>query len=153
MGLAAASANISGLESNPMTFAKLELGRQLYFDTRLSSDNTISCASCHHPDEGFGRHTQFGIGVDDQTGNRNSPVSYNRIVSSAQFWDGRAASLEEQAVGPIANAIEMGNGHEACVATVAGIDGYRMQFAKIFPGEDISIDHIGQAIAAFEPRL
>ena len=72
-GLAAAQANIQGLDTNPLTKAKIELGRQLYFDTRLSSDGTISCASCHNPDEGYGAHTQFGVGVDGQTGNRNSP--------------------------------------------------------------------------------
>ena len=115
-----------------MTRAKIELGRQLYFDTRLSADNTVSCASCHDPDEGFAKHTQFGVGINGQMGDRNSPVSYNRILSGAQFWDGRADSLEEQAVGPIANPIEMGNTHEACVDTVAGIPGYRLQFEKIF---------------------
>ena len=80
----------------------------------------VSCASCHHPDEGFGRHTQFGVGISDQTGGRNSPISYNRILSDPQFWDGRAGSLEEQAVGPIANPIEMGNTHEACVECLKG---------------------------------
>ena len=113
LGLAAAQANVFIPEDNPMTKAKIELGRQLYFDTRLSSDNTISCASCHHPNDGFGRKTRFGIGVNGQEGGRNSPVSFNRIVSKAQFWDGRAGTLEEQAVGPIANPIEMGNTHES----------------------------------------
>src|SRR6056297_2209234 len=131
-GLDAATANIFIPEDNPITRAKVELGRQLYFDPRLSSDSTISCASCHAPDQGYGAHTQFGVGVRGQLGGRNSPVSYNRIVSQAQFWDGRAATLEEQAVGPVANAIEMGNTHEACVATLSQIEGYRMQFEKIF---------------------
>ena len=105
-------------EDNPITRAKIELGRQLYFDRRLSSDATVSCADCHHPDFGYAKDTQFGVGVDDQTGNRNSPVAYNRILSREQFWDGRADSLEAQAVGPIANPIEMGNTHEAAVATL-----------------------------------
>ncbi len=150
LGMAAAAAAIQGIENNPLTLAKIELGRQLYFDTRLSSDGTISCASCHHPAFGWTKDTQFGVGVNDQTGNRNSPVSFNRIVSSAQFWDGRAASLEEQAVGPIANPIEMGNTHDICVKTVAGINGYRQQFERIFPDEGISIETIGKAIATFE---
>lgn len=153
LGLAAAAANIQGLDANPLTRAKIELGRQLYFDPRLSSDGAISCASCHHPDEGFGRHTQFGEGVGGQTGNRNSPVSYNRIVSGPQFWDGRAASLEEQAVGPIANPIEMGSTHESCVAGLKQIEGYRLQFAKIFPQQGITIDTVGQAIASFERTI
>ncbi len=142
-----------GLDENPLTRAKVELGRQLYFDGRLSSDGTISCASCHHPDEGYGRQTQFGEGVGGQTGNRNSPVSYNRIVSGAQFWDGRAASLEDQAKGPIANPIEMGSTHEAAVATVKGLEGYRIQFEKIFADQEVSIDNIAAAIASFERVL
>ncbi len=141
---------MKGLEQNPLTRAKIELGRQLYFDTRLSSDNTVSCASCHHPDEGYARRTRFGVGVDGQEGGRNSPVSFNRILSDKQFWDGRAASLEEQAVGPIANPIEMGNTHEQAVATVKGIKGYEIQFQKIFGDEGVTIDNIGKALASFE---
>ena len=153
LGLDAAAANIFIPDDNPMTKAKIELGRQLYFDPRLSSDSTISCASCHHPDEGYGRKTRFGVGVNGQEGGRNSPISYNRIVSKAQFWDGRADSLEAQAVGPIANPIEMANTHESAVATVKKMDGYVMQFEKIFPGEGVSIDNIGKAIATFERAI
>lgn len=152
LGLNRASANISGLQENPMTRAKIELGRQLYFDKRLSADNTVSCADCHHPDEGFGRHTQFGVGIRGQEGNRNSPISYNRIVSKAQFWDGRAESLEAQAVGPIANPIEMGNTHEACVKTLKKIEGYQIQFKAVF-GEEVTIDNVGKAIATFERAI
>jgi cytochrome c peroxidase len=152
LGLSAGQAQMKGLKENPLTRAKIELGRQLYFDTRLSSDNTISCASCHHPDEGWGRHTQFGIGVRDQQGGRNSPISYNRILSGPQFWDGRAASLEEQAVGPIANPIEMANTHENAVKTLKQIPGYQMQFKKIFK-DGITIDNVGKAIAAFERSI
>jgi len=137
---------------NPMTRAKIELGRQLYFDKRLSADNTVSCADCHHPDEGYARHTQFGVGIKGQEGGRNSPVSYNRILSDLQFWDGRAATLEEQAVGPIANPIEMGNTHDAAVATVKGIDGYQLQFAKVF-NDGVTIANIGKAIATFERAI
>ncbi|MFV2067288.1 MAG: cytochrome c peroxidase, partial [Pirellulales bacterium] len=73
MGLSAGKEQIQGIDKNPMTRAKIELGRQLYFDTRLSADDTISCASCHHPDEGYARQTQFGVGIDGQEGGRNSP--------------------------------------------------------------------------------
>ena len=132
LGLAAGISQVQGLDKNPLTRAKIELGRQLYFDPRLSVDVTVSCASCHHPDEGFARHTQFGVGVRGQTGGRNSPVSYNRILSGPQFWDGRAPSLEAQAIGPIANPIEMGNTHEACVECLKGVPGYKLQFDKIF---------------------
>jgi cytochrome c peroxidase len=141
------------LAANPLTRAKIELGRQLYFDTRLSSNNTVSCASCHHPDHGYAKETQFGVGVDGQMGGRNSPVSYNRILSRAQFWDGRAPSLEAQAVGPIANPIEMGNTHDKAVATLAGIPGYKLQFEKIFGEGGTTIDNVGKAIAAFERAI
>jgi cytochrome c peroxidase len=148
LGLSAGALQIKGLEANPLTRAKIELGRQLYFDPRLSADATISCASCHDPGEGFAKHTQFGVGINGQQGGRNSPVSYNRILSDLQFWDGRAGSLEEQAVGPIANPIEMGNTHEACVKTLEGIPGYKMQFDKVFGKLDI--DTVGEALASFE---
>lgn len=152
-GLAVGASQVQGIAENLMTRAKIELGRQLYFDTRLSADNTVSCASCHHPDEGFAKHTQFGVGINGQMGGRNSPVSYNRILSGAQFWDGRAASLEAQAVGPIANPIEMGNTHEKAVETVKGIPGYAMQFKVIFGDEGVTIDNIGRAIATFERAI
>ena len=139
-------------QDNPLTRAKIELGRQLYFDKRLSSDSTVSCADCHHPKHGFGFETQFGVGVSGQTGNRNSPVSFNRILSKAQFWDGRAGSLEAQAVGPIANPIEMGNTHDAVVKFLAANQGYRIQFEKIFKRAP-HIDDVGKAIAAFERTL
>ena len=152
MGLAAGAKAIVIPDDNPLTRAKIELGRQLYFDRRLSADSTVSCADCHHPDEGFARHTQFGVGIDNQTGNRNSPVSYNRILSAAQFWDGRAGSLEDQAVGPIANPIEMGNTHPVAVETVTGIEGYRIQFERIFE-DGVTIENIGRAIASFERAI
>ena len=148
-GLAGGAKNMVIPPDNPITRAKIELGRQLYFDPRLSADDTISCASCHHPDEGFTRHTQFGIGIRGQMGGRNSPVSYNRILSAAQFWDGRAPSLEAQAVGPIANPIEMGNTHKAVVEKLKKIPGYAIQFERIFD-DGVTIDNVGKAIATFE---
>ncbi len=150
LGMKAGISQVKGVRENPLTRAKIELGRQLYFDTRLSADNTVSCASCHHPDEGYSRHTQFGIGISGQEGGRNSPVSYNRILSDLQFWDGRAGSLEAQAVGPIANPIEMGNTHDAAVRTVAAIPGYALQFKAVFPADGVTIDNIGRALASFE---
>lgn len=150
LGLSAGQNGIVIPADNPLTRAKIELGRQLYVDPRLSLDSTVSCASCHHPDDGFARHTQFGVGINGQMGGRNSPVSYNRILSAAQFWDGRAPSLEAQAIGPIANPIEMGFTHDACVARLKGIEGYRLQFEKIFPQEGLTIQTVGKAIASFE---
>lgn len=152
LGLAAGTGQITGLDANPLTRAKIELGRQLYFDPRLSKDSSISCASCHDPAFGYAKNTQFGEGVAGQKGNRNSPVAYNRILSGAQFWDGRAPSLEEQAKGPIANPIEMSNTHEACVACLAGVEGYRVQFERIFP-DGLTIDNVAKAIASFERAI
>lgn len=150
MGLDKGAAGIVIPEDNPLTRAKIELGRQLYFDPRLSRDGTVSCASCHHPDKGYAFDTQFGVGVKGQKGGRNSPVSYNRILSGPQFWDGRADSLEAQAVGPIANPIEMGFTHDECVERLETIEGYRIQFEKIFPDSGVTIDNVGKAIASFE---
>jgi cytochrome c peroxidase len=152
LGLDVGKGQMQGLKENPLTRAKIELGRQLYVDTRLSADNTVSCASCHHPDEGYSRNTKTGVGIRDQRGGRNSPICYNRIFSSVQFWDGRAATLEEQAKGPIANPIEMGNTHEAAVATLKKIPGYVKQFEKIYP-DGVTIDNVAKSIAAFERTL
>lgn len=152
-GLALGANNIYIPKDNPLTRAKIELGRQLFFETRLSADNTVSCASCHHPEDAYGRNTPFGVGIRGQIGGRNSPHAMNRILSTLQFWDGRAASLEEQAKGPIANPIEMGHTHEAAVKGLKGIEGYRLQFEKIFPGKGLSIDTAAQAVAAFERVL
>jgi len=152
LGLKAGEAEIKGLDETPLTRAKIELGRQLYFDPRLSSDTTISCASCHAPNHGYAADTRFGVGVGAQEGNRNSPVAYNRILSGAQFWDGRAASLEEQAIGPIANPIEMSNTHEACIECLKGMPGYVAQFNLVFD-DGLTIDNVAKAIASFERTL
>jgi len=151
LGLSQGAAQITGLDKNPLTRAKIELGRQLYFDPRLSADSTVSCASCHNPAEGYSAHTKTGVGIRGQLGGRNSPVSFNRILSGPQFWDGRVDSLEAQAVGPIQNPIEMGFTHEGVVKRLGDIPVYKKQFEKIF-GE-LSIDRVGQAIAAFERVL
>jgi cytochrome c peroxidase len=151
LGLSQGAAQITGLDKNPLTRAKIELGRQLYFDTRLSADSTVSCASCHNPVEGYTAHTTTGVGIRGQRGGRNSPVSFNRILSGPQFWDGRVDSLEAQAVGPIQNPSEMGFTHEGVVKRLGEIPVYKQQFDKIF-GE-LTIDRVGQAIAAFERVL
>ncbi len=148
LGLSQGSSQITGLDENPLTRAKIELGRQLYFDTRLSVDSTVSCASCHDPSMGYTAQTKTGIGIKGQAGGRNSPVSFNRILSDKQFWDGRAGSLEAQAIGPIENPIEMGFTHEGVVKRLASIPVYAKQFEKIFGS--VTIEAVGQAIAAFE---
>jgi len=151
LGLSQGAAQIQGLDKNPLTRAKIELGRQLYFDPRLSADSTVSCASCHNPAEGYTARTKTGVGIRGQLGGRNSPASFNRILSGPQFWDGRADSLEAQAVGPIQNPIEMGFTHEGVVKRLGENPVYRKQFERIF-GE-LTIDRVGQAIAAFERAI
>ena len=149
LGLATGAADIRGLKENPLTRAKIELGRQLFFDPRLSRDETISCATCHEPDHGYAASTQFGVGIDGQEGTRNSPTAYNRLLSDHQFWDGRAATLEEQAIGPIENPVEMGFTHAEAMERLQQVEGYRWQFDRVFR-DGITIENVGRALASFE---
>lgn len=137
-------------KENPYSPAKWELGRALYFDTRLSADGTVSCATCHDPQKAFTDQAATSKGIKGQFGGRSAPTVINRVYSGAQFWDGRAKTLEEQAVGPMANPIEMGNTHEAIVSNLRQIPGYRAMFQEAFGTGEITIDHAGMAIATFE---
>ena len=137
---------------NPLTPAKVDLGRQLYFDKRLSRDGTVSCATCHDPAKGWTDTAPVSTGIGGQTGGRSAPTVVNRILGATQFWDGRAASLEEQAVGPIANPIEMGFTHDEAVERVSAIPGYVVQFETVFGGA-ADIERIGMAIASFERTI
>ena len=134
---------------NPQTAAKIELGKQLYFDPRLSYDGTISCATCHDPAKGWSNGDAFGVGIKGQKGGRNSPTVINAAYFPLQFWDGRAKELEGQALGPIQNPIEMGHTLDACVECLSGIEGYKKQFKEVF-GTEVTSDGIAKAIAAFE---
>ena len=111
-------------KDNPYSREKAELGRFLYFDKRLSADGTVSCATCHQPDFAYTDGQAVSTGVNGQKGNRSAPTVINRAYSVAQFWDGRAASLEEQAKGPMANPLEMGTTHEIIVTKMRKIPGY-----------------------------
>ena len=137
---------------NPLTSAKIELGKLLFFDPRLSVDDTVSCASCHSPQFGFSNGLATAIGVKGQRGGRSSPVAINRAFSTLQFWDGRSASLEDQALGPIQASIEMGHDLKAVVAKLKGIPGYPELFRKAF-GTDVRSEGIAKAIASFERTL
>ncbi len=140
--------------TNPMSVKKVELGRLLYFDKRLSKDGTVSCASCHHPATGFSNAQRFAAGVNGQLGDRNSPTIYNVAYQGMTFWDGRALTLEEQALGPVQNPIEMGNTLPAMVASVAAAPEYKELFKKAFDGEgEIDASKIAQAIASFERSI
>jgi len=138
---------------NPYTPDKAELGRLLYFDPRLSADGTVSCATCHNPQFAFTDGAPVSTGIRGQKGTRSAPTVINRAYSLAQFWDGRVATLEEQAKGPMANPIEMGSTHQAIVGNLKNIQGYRVLFAKAFGDEDFTIDHIAKAITTFERTI
>ena len=144
---------------NPLTKEKIELGRLLFFDKRLSKDDTIACASCHLAKFAFTDGQPVATGIRGQKGGRSAPANINRVFSSAQFWDGRAATLEEQSVGPFANPIEHGfANHDEMVGKMMGklktkqIAGYRKLFMKVF-GEDVTIGNVGKAIASFQRTI
>jgi cytochrome c peroxidase len=137
--------------NNPMTSAKVSLGRALYFDKRLSSDGTVSCATCHDPANAFTDHTVIAIGASSKVGTRNAPTILNAMFSEQLFWDGRVGSLEEQAKQPMTNPFEMGMGdNDKVVARVGSIPEYRERFQSVFGSEGITIDTIVKAIAAYE---
>ena len=132
--------------------AKIELGKQLFFDGRLSRNNQVSCAYCHIPGSGFSDPHPTSLGVDDLIGGRQAPTVLNTAFSPLLFWDGRARSLEEQTLGPIQNPIEMAETLEHLVAKLRTVKGYRRQFRNVF-GAEISSQGIAKAIAAFVRTL
>ncbi len=137
---------------NPLTAAKIELGKQLFFDPRLSSDNSISCASCHDPQHGWSNGERFATGVRGQKGGRSAPSIINAGYFYFQFWDGRAQHVEGQALGPIENPIEMDLKLPQLVEKLNAIPGYREQFQAVF-GSDATAEYIAQAIGAFERTI
>ncbi len=132
--------------------AKAELGKLLFFDPRLSKDNSISCAFCHVPAAGFADPRQFSLGVGGKQGGRNAPSAMNAAYNHLQFWDGRAGSLEEQALGPIQNPVEMAETLKGVVKKLGKVKGYQARFRAVF-GQDVSPEGIAKAIAAFERTL
>ncbi|MCF7988315.1 MAG: cytochrome-c peroxidase [Methylovulum sp.] len=139
---------------NPTTSEKVELGQMLYHDPRLSSTGTVSCASCHNTMLGGEDNRANSMGVNGQTGGRSAPTVWNSAFNKVQFWDGRAASLEAQAAGPVTNAIEMGmKSWDDVVARLKSIDGYQVAFEKAFGKDAISKDNATKAIAAYERTL
>jgi cytochrome c peroxidase len=129
---------------------KVELGKLLFFDTRLSADRSISCASCHNPQFAFTDGSRVSDGIRGHQGKRNAPTIINSSKLKLLFWDGRAATLEEQALGPMVNPLEMGNTHEVIVTRLRDISGYRDLFASVFAEMNFTINHVAEAIAAFE---
>jgi len=139
-------------KDNPITLEKIALGKMLYFDKRCSKDGTISCATCHDPKMAWTEHRATSKGINSQLGGANSPTVINSAYAPAQFWDGRAASLEEQALGPIENPIEMGHQMVALVKQLGQIPEYQEDFRKVF-GSGVTKEGIAKAIASFERTI
>lgn len=133
--------------------AKVELGKKLFFDPRLSRSGFISCNSCHNLSMGGSDNLPTSIGHNWQKGPINSPTVLNSSLNVAQFWDGRAANLQEQAAGPISNPMEMAFTHALAIDVLRSIPAYRDEFAAIYGDEPISLDNVTDAIAAFEETL
>jgi cytochrome c peroxidase len=134
---------------NPQSDAKVSLGRQLFFEPRLSRDDTISCATCHDPRMAWANHNPVDTGIEGRKGTRNSGTILDAAYMDFQFWDGRARTLEEQALGPIHNPVEMGETLENVVRKLSAIEDYRTQFHTVF-GAAVTADGIAKAIAAFQ---
>lgn len=132
---------------------KIELGKQLFFDPRLSRSGFISCNSCHNLSMGGSDNLSTSIGHNWQEGPINSPTVLNSSMNVAQFWDGRAATLQEQAAGPINNPKEMASTHVLALDVLRSIPEYRKEFAEIYGSDEIDIDRVTDAIAAFEETL
>lgn len=135
---------------NPPTAETIALGRRLYYDTKLSRDNTVSCASCHSPVLGFADGKRVSSGVGGKTGNRNAPTVWNAAYATVQFWDGRAPTLEEQAAGPIENPVEMDLPHDQLLGRLNGDPAYGRLFTQAFGPGRITMDKVKKSIASFE---
>ncbi len=135
---------------NPPTAETIALGRRLYYDTALSVDHSISCASCHDPKFGFSDGHQFSDGVRKQLGNRNSPTVFNAAYFDLQFWDGRAPSLEKQAEGPVQNPVEMAFTLEGVEKRLSADPTYQAAFDKAFGPGPITYEMVAKCIASFE---
>jgi cytochrome c peroxidase len=138
---------------NELTADRIALGRKLYFDTRLSKDGTLACATCHDVSRGFTDHRSVSEGIGDHLGKRSAPTTMNAALMQSQFWDGRAPSLEEQAKLPILNPIEMGHPDAASAMAAVNTDpAYVGLFQKAY-GRAPNYDDLGRAIASFERTL
>jgi len=139
--------------NNPMTRKKIELGRLLFFDKRLSQNGAIACATCHMPELAFTDGQPVSTGIHHQQGGRSAPTAINRAFSTAQFWDGRAPTLEDQSIGPFVNPVEHGFAdHDELVAKLKTIEGYKKLFKEVF-GSEITKEKVGMAIATFQRTL
>ncbi len=140
-------------QDNALTPERVELGRKLYFDTRLSEDNTVSCATCHDVTRGFTDQRPVAEGIGGQFGKRNSPTVLNAALLQTMFWDGRSPSLDHQATQPILNPVEMGMPNEAtAMKAISGDPVYQDAFKKAY-GREMNYEDLGRALAAFQRTL
>jgi len=139
-------------DDNPMTLAKIELGKMLFFDPRMSKDQTLSCTSCHDPETGWTVRRATALGINDQVGPRNIPTIINAAYHRTHFWDGRAVGLEAQAPGPIENPIEMGQKLEDVVARLSKVPAYVKRFKTTY-GTGVTRNGVIHALASFERTI
>jgi cytochrome c peroxidase len=137
-------------KSNPTTAAKVALGRNLFFDPRLSGSGAISCATCHNPGLGWGDGLPKGVGHMGTQLGRHTPTILNVAFGEPYFWDGRAPTLEEQAKGPLTSPKEMSMSVEFALPLLRSIPGYVDAFALAYPGQPISLETVASALASFE---
>jgi cytochrome c peroxidase len=138
---------------NQITAERVALGQKLYFEQKLSKDGTVACATCHDSSRGFSDRRARAEGIRDQLGQRNSPVTLNAAFFSTQFWDGRAATLEEQAKLPLINPIEMGQADGNAVVSAIDKDPQYQAAFKAAYGRAVNYEDVGRALAAFERTL
>ena len=137
---------------DPPTPARVRLGRWLFYDRRLSGDGSVACSTCHRPENAFSEPTPVSSGIRGQRGKRKAPSFINQATTIYPnfFWDGRAGSLEEQALGPIENPIEMGSTHQSMVAALTKIPAYAPYFREAFGSDEITKERVARAISDYE---
>lgn len=139
-------------KQNPLTEAKVRLGRRLFFDPILSGNHSVSCATCHRPDHGFASRQPVAIGIEGKRGTRNALSLFNVTYGSSFFWDGRAATLEAQSLHPIDSDSELGGGVQNVVKRLQADHSYRAQFTAAF-AQGVTAKNLAKAIASFERTL
>lgn len=146
---------LSEIKGKTFTKEKVELGKMLYFDPRLSSSSLISCNTCHNVGMGGADFQETSVGHGWQKGPRNAPTVLNSVFNIAQFWDGRAEDLKQQAKGPVQASVEMNNTPEMVIRTLKSMPEYIKIFQKAFPGTEdpVTFDNMAEAIEAFEATL
>jgi cytochrome c peroxidase len=154
-GLKPVPYGLQAVEDNPVTREKIELGKMLFFDPRLSASGVISCNTCHNLGTGGDDNLPTSVGHGWQKGPRNAPTVLNAVFNEAQFWDGRAEDLKAQAKGPVQAGVEMANKPDNVVVTLRSMPEYVERFGRAFPGEDdpVTFDNMAKAIEAFEVTL